>query len=53
MLCVLGGPRQEFPWQLVSEEAGLDFISIREEAYDLRIPQAYDDDPLVDMSLTR
>ncbi len=33
--------------QLVSEEAGLDFISVREEAYDLCIPQAYADDPRV------
>jgi molybdate-binding protein len=33
--------------QLVSEEAGLDFISVREEAYDLCIPEAQADDPRV------
>jgi molybdate-binding protein/DNA-binding XRE family transcriptional regulator len=33
--------------RLVSEEAGLDFISVREEAYDLCIPALHADDPRV------
>ncbi|MBJ6725067.1 substrate-binding domain-containing protein [Geomesophilobacter sediminis] len=33
--------------RLVSEEAGLDFISVREEAYDLCIPESHADDPRV------
>jgi molybdate-binding protein len=33
--------------RLVSEEAGLDFISVREEAYDLCIPASQADDPRV------
>jgi len=33
--------------RLVTEEAGLDFIPVREEAYDLCIPQAHLDDPRV------
>ncbi len=33
--------------RLVSEEAGLQFISVREEAYDLCIPESYMEDPRV------
>jgi molybdate-binding protein/DNA-binding XRE family transcriptional regulator len=33
--------------RLVSEEAGLEFISVREEAYDLCIPEASEEDPRV------
>ena len=33
--------------RLVSEEAGLEFISVREEAYDLCIPASHADDPRV------
>jgi molybdate-binding protein len=33
--------------RLVSEEAGLHFIPVREEAYDLCIPEAFEDDPRV------
>ncbi|KAF0216526.1 MAG: molybdate metabolism transcriptional [Geobacteraceae bacterium] len=33
--------------RLVSEEAGLDFISVREEAYDLCVPASHADDPRV------
>jgi molybdate-binding protein/DNA-binding XRE family transcriptional regulator len=33
--------------RLVSEEAGLQFIPVREEAYDLCIPEAFEDDPRV------
>jgi molybdate-binding protein/DNA-binding XRE family transcriptional regulator len=33
--------------RLMSEEAGLDFITVREEAYDLCIPKKHDADPRV------
>jgi len=33
--------------RLVSDEAGLDFIALREEAYDLCIPASQTDDPRV------
>lgn len=33
--------------RLVSDEAGLDFISLREEAYDLCIPESHSEDPRV------
>jgi molybdate-binding protein/DNA-binding XRE family transcriptional regulator len=33
--------------RLVSEEAGLQFIPVREEAYDLCIPEAFEEDPRV------
>jgi len=33
--------------RLVSDEAGLDFIPVREEAYDLCIPEASEEDPRV------
>ncbi|MEI8355104.1 MAG: substrate-binding domain-containing protein [Deltaproteobacteria bacterium] len=33
--------------RLVSDEAGLDFIALREEAYDLCIPESQSDDPRV------